>query len=41
MVYPAGLTVELQWFYGAAVLVINLVFYGFARARAARRHRMA
>jgi Protein of Unknown function (DUF2784) len=41
LIYPAGLTVELQWRYGAAVLVINLVLYGFALARAARRRRLA
>jgi hypothetical protein len=41
LIYPAGLTVELQWRYGAAVLVINLVFYGIALARATRRRRLA
>lgn len=41
LIYPAGLTVELQWRYGAAVLVINLVCYGIALARAARRRRLA
>ena len=41
LIYPDGLTVELQWLYGAAVLVINLVCYGIALARAARRRRLA
>jgi len=39
--YPQGLTVERQMAFGAAVLAINLLLYGVAVWRAARRRRMA
>lgn len=40
-IYPEGLTVELQFAFGAAVLAINLLLYAVALRRAARRQRMA
>ncbi len=40
-IYPQGLTERMQLLLGAAVLAINLVFYGLAIRRAARARRMA
>jgi Protein of Unknown function (DUF2784) len=40
-IYPQGLTVNLQIFFGAVVLAVNLALYGVALKRAARRRRMA
>ena len=40
-IYPQGLTVRHQLALGAAVLAINLLLYGLALWRAARRRRLA
>jgi Protein of Unknown function (DUF2784) len=40
VIYPEGLTVNLQILYGAVVLAINLALYAVAIARAARRRRL-
>jgi Protein of Unknown function (DUF2784) len=40
-IYPEGLTPELQIVFGAIVVAINLLVYGFVLARAARQRRMA
>jgi Protein of Unknown function (DUF2784) len=41
MIYPQGLTMNLQLLFGAVVLGINLALYAVAIARAARRRRVA
>jgi hypothetical protein len=40
LIYPEGLTANLQMLYGAIVLVINLALYAVAITRAARRRRL-
>jgi hypothetical protein len=40
VIYPEGLTVNLQILYGAVVLAINLALYAMAIVRAARRRRL-
>jgi hypothetical protein len=40
VIYPEGLTVNLQILYGAVVLAINLALYAVAIVRAARRRRL-
>jgi Protein of Unknown function (DUF2784) len=40
LIYPEGLTANLQMLYGATVLVINLALYAVAITRAARRRRL-
>lgn len=40
LIYPAGLTRELQWLFGALVLIFNLAVYAFLLARI-RRGRQA
>ncbi|MGF6393507.1 DUF2784 domain-containing protein [Pseudomonas plecoglossicida] len=37
LIYPAGLTPQIQWLLGAIVLVLNLCIYGFVLRR--WRHR--
>ena len=39
-IYPQGLTANVQMFFGAVVLAINLALYAVAIARAARRRRL-
>jgi Protein of Unknown function (DUF2784) len=39
VIYPEGLTREMQWLFGAIVLVINLVLYAIAGHRVISRHR--
>jgi Protein of Unknown function (DUF2784) len=41
LIYPQGLTVNLQILYGAVVLGVNLALYAVAITRAARRRRLA
>ena len=41
LIYPEGLTVNLQLLYGAIVLGINLALYAVAITRSARRRRLA
>ena len=41
VIYPQGLTVDLQLLFGAIVLGINLALYAVAITRAARRRRLA
>lgn len=37
LLYPVGLTRDTQWLLGIALIVINLVIYGFWIARSRRR----
>ena len=37
LIYPAGLTRELQWLLGGTVLTVNAVAYGWLLARRRRR----
>ena len=39
-IYPQGLTANVQIFFGAVVLAINVALYAVAIARAARRRRL-
>jgi Protein of Unknown function (DUF2784) len=41
VIYPQGLTANLQMLFGAVVLGVNLALYAVAITRAARRRRMA
>lgn len=37
IIYPAGLTREIQFFFGLAVIVVNVIAYGFLLRRYWRR----
>lgn len=39
LIYPAGLTRELQWLFGALVLVLNLAVYAMVLSWAGRERR--
>jgi hypothetical protein len=41
LIYPAGLTADQQFVFGAVVVALNLLLYGVVLVRAARRHGLA
>jgi hypothetical protein len=40
VIYPPGLTREMQWILGAAVVVVNLFVYGIWAVRLSRRRKL-